>query len=145
MASLTGKTVLITGGSKGIGAATSLLLAKHGANVAINYSSDASAAEDLVKQIGADKSIAIKADAGKIADIESMVEQTVKKFGKIDILIACAGVLQMKDLEAITEEDYEKTMTLNVKGPLFLVQVCSFPGGFSRGDVLAPAELILAL
>ena len=69
MASLTGKTALITGGSKGIGAAAALLLAKNGANVAINYSSDASAAEEIVKQIGGDRSIAIKGDAGSLPDV----------------------------------------------------------------------------
>ena len=126
MDSLAGKTVLITGGSKGIGAAVSALYAKNGANLAINYSSDASAAEELVKQIGADRAIAIKGNAGSITDIESMVEQTVKKFGKIDILIPNAGVLPMKELEAVIEEDYVKTMDLNVKGPLFLAQVCVF-------------------
>lgn len=123
MASLSGKTVLITGGSKGIGAATSLLLAKNGANVAINYSSDSAAAEKVVQQIGADKSIAIKGDAGNVPDIESMVDQTVKKFGKIDILIPCAGILLMRSLEQTSEADWEKTYRLNVKGPYFLSQV----------------------
>ena len=123
MSSLNGKTVLITGGSKGIGAAVSLLLAKHGANLAINYSSDASAAENIVKQIGVEKAISVKGDASKISDIDMMVQETVKKFGKIDVLIPCAGILPMKDLAASTEEEYEKTMNINVKGPLFLVQV----------------------
>ena len=84
---LAGKTALITGGSKGIGAATSLLLAKSGANVAINYSSDSSAAEDIAKQIGHEHSLIIKGDAGRIPDIERMVSETVNKFGKIDIVI----------------------------------------------------------
>ena len=84
---LAGKTALITGGSKGIGAATSLLLAKSGANVAINYSSDSSAAEDIAKQIGHEHSLIIKGDAGSIPGIERMVSETVNKFGKIDIVI----------------------------------------------------------
>ena len=123
MASLAGKTVLITGGSKGIGAATSLLLAKHGANVAINYSSDSAAADKIVQQIGTDKSIAIQGDAGSIPDIEAMVDQTVKKFSKIDVLIPCAGILMMKTLEQTSEADWDKTYRLNVKGPYFLCQV----------------------
>ena len=125
MTSLSGKTALITGGSKGIGAATSLLLAKNGANVAINYSSDSAAAEKIVQQIGADKCIAIKGDAGSVSDIELMVDQTVKKFGKIDVLIPCAGVLVMKSLEQTSEADWEKSYRLNVKGPYFLSQVCT--------------------
>lgn len=120
---LAGKTALITGGSKGIGAATSLLLAKHGANVAINYSSDSSAAESIVNQIGTGQAIAIKGDAGSISDIENIVQRTVAKFGKIDILIPCAGVLPMKDLESTTEADFDATTRLNSKGPYFLVQV----------------------
>ena len=126
MASLSGKTVLITGGSKGIGAAASLLLAKSGANVAINYSSDVLAAEAMVKQIGEDKSIAIKGDAGSLPDLQSIVDQTVKKFGKIDVLIPCAGIMPMRNLEQTAEEDYDSTMRLNVKGPYFLAQVRIF-------------------
>lgn len=72
-ASLTGLTALITGGSKGIGAATSLLLAQNGANVVINFSSDASAADALVEKIGNDHALAIKGDAGSISAIENMV------------------------------------------------------------------------
>jgi len=117
-----GKTVLVTGGSKGIGAATSLLYAKHGFNVAINYSSDATAANKLVEEIGATHAIAIKADAGSIPEIERMVAETVQKFGKIDVLVPCAAILPMKDLEHTSEADFDDTVRLNVKGPYFLVQ-----------------------
>ena len=121
--SLAGKTVLITGGSKGIGAATSLLLAQNGANLAINYSSDSSAADALVAKIGADRAISIKGDAGSLSDIERMVSETIAKFQKIDVLIPCAGILPMKDLEATTEEDFDRTHALMVKGPYFLAKV----------------------
>ena len=120
---LAGKTALITGGSKGIGAATSLLLARSGANVAINYSSDSSAAEDIAKQIGHEHSLLVKGDAGSIPDIERMVFETVNKFGRIDIVIPCAGILLLKNLEATTEADFDKSYHLNVKGPYFLCQV----------------------
>ncbi|KAK9327584.1 hypothetical protein V1520DRAFT_41203 [Lipomyces starkeyi] len=121
-ATLAGKVALITGGSKGIGRATALRLANEGANVVINYSSDASAADEVVNLIGADRSLAVKADAGNIAELERLVKETVTKFGKIDILIPNAGVLLMKDLETTTEHDFEMSMALNVKGPYFLAQ-----------------------
>ncbi|KAK9485801.1 hypothetical protein V1527DRAFT_407867 [Lipomyces starkeyi] len=119
---LAGKVALITGGSKGIGRATALRLAQEGANVVINYSSDASAAEEVVKLIGADHSLAVKADAGNIAELERLVNDTVTKFGKIDILVPNAGVMLMKDLETTSEHDFEVSMALNVKGPYFLAQ-----------------------
>jgi 3-oxoacyl-[acyl-carrier protein] reductase len=121
---LAGKVALITGGSKGIGAATAVELSLLGAKVVINYSSDPAPAEALVQKIGTDKAVAVKADAGKISDIERLVQETVDKFGKIDILIPNAGILPMKDLEHTTEEDWQRCMDVNVKGPYFLCQVC---------------------
>lgn len=122
MTSLQGKVALITGGSKGIGAATALTLAKAGASVAINYSSDAKAAEELVSQIGSNKVLAIKGDAGDLKDVDAMVKATVDAFGKIDILIPNAGILNKKTLETTTPEDFDNTYNVNVKGPYFLCQ-----------------------
>ncbi|KAI4205746.1 MAG: hypothetical protein LQ350_000243 [Teloschistes chrysophthalmus] len=120
--SLAGKVAVVTGASKGIGKATALRLAKDGASVVINYSSDASSAEELVKTVGSDRAIAVQANVGKIPEIEKLVKQTVDKFGKIDILIANAAVAPNKDLEQTTEEDFDMTMELNIKGPYFLCQ-----------------------
>ena len=123
--SLEGKVALITGASKGIGKATALRLAKDGARVVINYSSDKQAADQVVQQIGTNKAAAILADASKVSEIESLIKQTVDLFGKIDILIPCAGILPMSPLEATTEELFDKIFALNVKGPYFLAQVRS--------------------
>ncbi|KAF2198841.1 NAD(P)-binding protein [Delitschia confertaspora ATCC 74209] len=117
-----GKVALITGSSKGIGAATALHLSSLGAKVVINYSSDAKPAEELIQKIGSENAIAIKADVGNIKEIEGLVQQTVDKWGKIDILIPNAGVLPMKDLESTTEEDWERCFRVNVKGVYFLCQ-----------------------
>lgn len=120
-----GKVALVTGGSKGIGRAVCLALAEVGASVVVNYSSDASAAEEVVKCIasGPGKAVAIKADVSSVAGVEDLVSRTVSQFGKIDVLIANAGVLPMKDLKNTTEADWDSTFALNVKGPYFLAQV----------------------
>lgn len=120
---LAGKVALITGASKGIGKATAVRLARDGARVVINYSADKQAADEVVKLIGTNKAAAIQADASKVSDIDALVQQTVKVFGKIDILIPCAGMLPMSPLEATTEELFDKIFALNVKGPYFLAQV----------------------
>lgn len=124
MASLAGKVALITGSSKGIGRATALQLASQGAKVVINYSSSSKDAEDVVAQIGSDNAIAIKADVSSVPELEGLVNKTVQKFGKIDILIPNAGILPNKDLENTTEADFDKCFGVNVKGVYFLVQVC---------------------
>jgi 3-oxoacyl-[acyl-carrier protein] reductase len=120
---LDGKVAIVTGGSKGIGKATVLQLVADGAKVVVNYSSSAAAADELVAQIGADKAIAIKADAGNVEEIGKVVDGTMKKFGKIDIIVACAGVMHLQELDKVTEDEYDTTFALNVKGPLFLAQV----------------------
>ena len=120
---LADKVAIITGGSKGIGRATALRLAKDGAKMVINYSSDSDAANDLVNEIGKEYAIAIQADAGSVAGAEKIVDGAMKQFGKIDILIPNAGVLLMRDLESTSEADFDKAIGLNVKGPYFLCQV----------------------
>ena len=88
---LTSKVALVTGGSKGIGAATCRALAKAGASVVINYSSDSSAADALVSDIGSKQALACKADASSVKGAEEMVKAAMDKFGKLDIVVANAG------------------------------------------------------
>lgn len=127
---LAGKTAIITGASKGIGRATALVLARAGANVVINYSSDDASANELVSSITSGvqskvpRALAVKADAGDVKELESMVNKVVDIYGKIDVLIANAGIMPMADLEHTTEEIFDRVMRLNVKGPFFLAQVC---------------------
>ena len=118
---------LLTEHNLGIGKATALRLAEDGASVVINYASDSAAANDVVEKIGGNRAIAVQADAGSVAGIETMVQATVKHFGKIDILVPNAGILPMKDLKSTSEHDFDQIYNLNVKGPYFLVQVRSFP------------------
>jgi 3-oxoacyl-[acyl-carrier protein] reductase len=123
MTSLQGKVAIVTGGSRGIGKAICLRLAHDGATVVVNYVANASAAEEVVKQIGSDRAIAVQGDAAKIPDIENLVQTTMKKFGRIDIVIASAGVMHLNELSQVSEAEFDNQFNINVKGPMFLVQV----------------------
>lgn len=120
--SLTGKVALITGGSKGIGKVIALKYASLGAKVVVNYSGDEVAAASVVQEIGAEKSIAIKANVGSVSEIGRLVDETIAKFGKLDILVANAGIMPLNELDRITEEEFDNIFNTNVKGPLFLAQ-----------------------
>ncbi|OJJ47155.1 hypothetical protein ASPZODRAFT_141910 [Penicilliopsis zonata CBS 506.65] len=120
--SLSGKVIIVTGASRGIGKAIAIRVAAEGAKVVINYLSNSKTADAVVEQIGADRAIAVQADASKITDIDRLVDATVAKFGKIDIVIPNAGILLVRDLEATSEEDFDKAFAVNVKGPYFLTQ-----------------------
>jgi len=119
---LQGKVAIVTGGSKGIGRATSLRLAADGAKVVVNYSSGVAEAEEVVKLIGEENAIAVKADAGNLTEIGKLVAVTLEKFGKIDIIVASAAIMRLNELEKVEEADFDQHFNLNVKGPFFLVQ-----------------------
>ncbi|RFU26793.1 hypothetical protein B7463_g9540, partial [Scytalidium lignicola] len=120
---LAGKTAVITGASKGIGRACALALGKKGANVVVNYLSNAKMAEDVVNEIGASRAITIKADVSTLSGIKELVSQTVSRFNKIDILLLNAGLLvQNGSLEDTEEEQFDRLYATNVKGPYFLVK-----------------------
>ena len=122
MPDLHGKVALITGASRGIGKAIALRLARDGAFVVINFSKDPAPADAIVQQLGHDRAIAVKANVAEVSEVKRLVKETVDKFGKLDILVNCAGVLPMNDLKSTTEETYERTFAINVKGPYFLTQ-----------------------
>src|SRR5260370_18154383 len=117
---LEGKIALITGGSRGIGAAIAKRLAADGANVAITYTKGADAAASVVKEIerGGRKAIAIRADATDADAVEAAVERTVATFGRLDVLVNNAGTAIPKSFEETTLEELDRSIEVNAPGTL---------------------------
>jgi 3-oxoacyl-[acyl-carrier protein] reductase len=115
---LEGKTALITGGSRGIGAAIAKRLAADGANVAITYTKGADAAASVVKEIehAGRKAIAIQADAADTDAVAAAVEKTVATFGRLDVLVNNAGTAIPKKFEETTLEELDRVIDINVRG-----------------------------
>ncbi|HEY6970514.1 MAG TPA: glucose 1-dehydrogenase [Candidatus Angelobacter sp.] len=115
---LAGKVAVVTGASKGIGAAIATKLAAEGASVVVNYSSSKEGADRIVADIalGHGKAIAIKADISKQNEIEQLFAETKKAFGRLDILVNNAGIYQFSPLEGVTQEHFHKHFDLNVLG-----------------------------
>jgi 3-oxoacyl-[acyl-carrier protein] reductase len=126
--SLTNKVALVTGSSRSIGAAIAKRLADDGANVVINYVSNANAADEVVDSINAKRpgaAIAIKADVSTITGGQALLEGTVKAFGKVDIIVLNAAIMDNKPLADVNEQYFDDHINANVKGPLFLVKAAT--------------------
>ena len=124
MSKLANKVTLVTGGSRGIGAAIAQRLATDGANVAITYAKDAKAASAVVKAIerAGRKAIAIQADAADADAVKAAVEKTVTTFGRLDILVNNAGTAVPKRFEETTLEELDRLMDINVRGVFVATQ-----------------------
>jgi 3-oxoacyl-[acyl-carrier protein] reductase len=124
MANLQGKVALVTGSSKGIGAAIAQRLAADGAAVVINYSRSAAPAEALAQRIQSTggKAVAVQADLSRPEEAAKLISAAIKAFGRLDILVNNAGVYKFLPLEAITIEHIDQHFNLNVKALLLATQ-----------------------
>lgn len=115
--SLQGKAAFVQGGSRGIGAAIVQRLANEGASVAFTYISSEEKAQALVKTIEASggKAVAIKADSADENSVRTAIDDAAKTFGKLDILVNNAGILAFGELDALTMDDFDRTIAINVR------------------------------
>ena len=134
MSKLNEKVALITGGSRGIGAAIARRLAADGASVAITYAKEASAASAVVKaiELSGGKAVAIQADAADVEAVTGAVEKTVATFGRLDVLVNNAGTAIPKTFEETTLDEMDRVIDINVRGTLVATQAAlkhMKPGG----------------
>ena len=115
---LTGKVALVTGGVRGIGRGIALTLAAEGARVAVNYRERADAAAEVVRKIeaGGGEAVTFQADVGRYAEVDRMVGDVLKRFGRIDILVNNAGVVSRKPILEIPLEEWDRVVHTNLYG-----------------------------
>jgi 3-oxoacyl-[acyl-carrier protein] reductase len=141
---LAGKVAVVTGASKGIGAAIAEHLAAEGAAVVVNYAASKPAADAVVKRINdkGGKAVAIQADLSRPDDIKRLFEQTKSAYGKLDVLVNNAGMYEFAPLEAITPEHFHKQFNLNVLGLLLATQEAVKLMGPTGGSVINVSSIV---
>lgn len=144
MTQLTGKTALVTGASKGIGAAIAKALATAGASVAVNYASSKEDAERVVKEITSKggKAVAIQGDVSKPAEVKKIFDETQKAFGALDVLVNNAGVFKFMPIEEVTAEEFHRQHNINVLGPLMATQQAVKHFGTKGGSIINISSVV---
>ncbi len=127
MSKLEGKVAVVTGASKGIGAAIAKALAKDGAAVVVNYASSKTGAEAVVEAItsAGGRAIAVQGDVSKTAQAQELIEAAVRQFGRLDVLVNNSGVYEMAPIGEVTEEHYRRQFDVNVLGVLLATQAAA--------------------
>src|SRR6266496_5364413 len=135
---LAGKVAVVTGASKGIGAAIAKHLAAEGAAVVVNYASSKAGADKIVAEITSrgGKAIAVQADVAKKGEINRLFAEMKKAFGQLDILVNNAGIYEMLPLETITEDHFHKQFNLNVLGLILTTQEALKHLGAGAGSII---------
>jgi len=135
---LTGKTAVVTGASKGIGAAIAKALAAEGAAVVVNYASSREGADKVVAQIVAagGKALAVQGDVSKSADVTRLFAETKAAFGLVDVLVNNAGVYRFAALDAVTEVEFHRQFNINVLGLLLASQEAARQFGPDGGSII---------
>jgi 3-oxoacyl-[acyl-carrier protein] reductase len=138
MSKLTGKVAVVTGASKGIGAAIAKGLATEGASVVVNYASSKSGADRVVAEItdAGGRAIAVQGDVSKAADVKRLFAETKAAFGTLDVLVNNAGVYQFTPLEAVTEAEFHRQFNTNVLGLILATQEAAKQFGPEGGSVI---------
>src|SRR5687768_3768421 len=141
---LEGKVAVVTGASKGIGAAIAVHLAAEGAAVVVNYSSSKEGAERVVEKIvrKGGKAIAVQANVAKPQDIGRLFAETSKAFGRLDILVNNAGIYEFAPLEQVTAEHFHKHFDLNVLGLILTSQEAVKHFGPAGGSIINISSLV---
>jgi 3-oxoacyl-[acyl-carrier protein] reductase len=145
---LEGKVAVVTGASKGIGAAIAKHLAAEGAAVVVNYASSKSGAEAVVKEIkgGGGRAVAVQADLSQTGDIERLFAEADKSFGgRLDILVNNAGIYEFAPLEQVTKEHFEKQFHLNVLGLILATQAAVKRIGPEGGSIVNISSVVSTL
>ena len=127
MSKLSGKVAIVTGASKGIGAGIAKALGAEGASVVVNYVSSKAGADQVVEAISSKggKAIAVRADVSKAEDAKALIDDTLKAFGRLDVLVNNSGVYEFAPLEAITEDSFHRQFNTNVLGLLLVTQAAA--------------------
>jgi 3-oxoacyl-[acyl-carrier protein] reductase len=144
---LAGKVAVVTGASKGIGAAIAKRFAADGAAVVVNYSSSKTEGEKVVKEITAagGKAVAVQANMSKPADIDGLFADSRKALGRLDILVNNAGIYEFLPLEKVTEEHFHKHFNLNVLGLLLASQAAAKQFDSAGGSILNISSIVSTL
>jgi 3-oxoacyl-[acyl-carrier protein] reductase len=138
MTALQGKVALVTGASKGIGAGIARAFGAAGASVIVNYASSRADAERVVADIVArdGRAVAVQGDVAKAADVKRLFDETIKAFGRLDVLVNNAGVYAFAPIEAVTEAEFHREFNTNVLGTLLTVQEALKHFGPEGGNVI---------